>query len=351
MGQTAKQPRSPVQRWLWLALGIAISLTFVWLIVQESRLEAFAGSFAALSFPFLLAALGVLALGQAARIVRWWWMLRVLVPDLRLSRCIGPFLAGVAVNNVVPFRAGDALRVVAFGDQLGSPPMRVFGTVVVERILDVAVLLGVAAICLAGLSEAVLPPALASGVAWLFALCIGGALVLVWLAPRLVQLRQRTPGGRFARLAERRWWPVVAAQLGHLGDTLVIARRFPRALVLIGLSILGWVCEGVMYVVVAAAFGADHLSGAPWLSLASGTLATLIPSSPGYVGTFDYFAAQGYAAYGSPMSQAVAFAVTVHALIWVGLTLAGAPFAVLRALAIRRNSQAKEIATRDRCGR
>lgn len=337
MGQTAKQPYSPFRRWLWLALGIAISLTFVWLIVKASRFEAFANSFAALSFPFLLAALGFLALGQAARIVRWWWMLRVLVPDLRLLRCFGPFLAGVAVNNVVPFRAGDALRIVGFRDQLGSPTMRVFGTVVVERILDVAVLLGVAAICLAGLSGAVLPPALASGVAWLFVLCVGGAVLLVWLGPRLVQLRQRGTGGLFARFAEARWWPVVAAQLGHLGDALVIARHVPRALVLVGLSILGWVCEGMIFVVVAAAFGADHLSGAPWLSLASGTLATIIPSSPGYVGTFDYFAAQGFAAYGSPMSQAVAFAVTVHALLWVGTTLAGAPFAVRRALALRRN--------------
>ena len=344
MRQTAKQSRSPVRRWLWLALGIAISLTFVWLIVKESRFEAFAGSFARLSFPFLLAALGVLALGQAARIVRWWWMLRTLVPGLRLSRCIGPFLAGMAINNVAPLRAGDALRVVGFRDQLGAPPMRVFGTVVVERILDIAVLLGVAAVAMAGLPRDVLPPALANGVAWLFALCIGAAVAIVWLAPRLVQLRQGSPGGRLAYFTERRWWPVVAAQLGHLGDALVIARCLPRALVLVGLSILGWVSEGVMFVVVAAAFGADYLSGAPWLSLASGTLATLIPSSPGYVGTFDYFAAQGFAAYGSPMSQAVAFAVTVHALLWVGLTLAGAPFALIRALALRRNPQAKEIA-------
>ena len=219
--------------------------------------------------------------------------------------------------------------------------MRVLGTVVVERTLDVAVLLGVAVACLAGLSGNVLPPALANGVAWLFVFCIGAAVALVWLAPWLVQLRQRRPGGRFARLAEGRWWPVVADQLGHLGDALLIARCLPRALVLVGLSILGWVLEGAVFVVVAAAFGADPLSGAPWLSLASGTLATVIPSSPGYVGTFDYFAARGFAAYGAPMSQAVAFAVTVHALLWVGLTLAGAPFAILRALALRRDSQAK----------
>lgn len=341
MGETAKQPRSRRRRWLWLGLGLAISLGFVWLIVKESRFEAFAGSFSGLSLPFLLASLGILVLDYTARVVRWWWMLRALEPDLGLSRCIGPYLASVAVNNVVPLRAGDALRVVGFRDQLGSPPMRVLGTVVVERILDVAVLLGVLMICLVSVGGAVLPPVLANWIGWLFALCVGGTVVLVWLAPRLCLLRQRRPSGRFAGLAERRWWPAVAEQLGHLGDALVTVRRFPRVLVLLGLSVLVWVLEGAMFVVVAAAFGTGYFSGAPWLSLASGTLATLIPSSPGYVGTFDYFAAQGFAAYGAPMSQGVAFAVTVHALLWVGLTLTGAPFAVLRALAWRRNPQTK----------
>lgn len=330
-------------RGVTLALGVAVSLAFVWLIVKESHFEAFSDSFARLSFPFLLAALGVLALGNAIRIVRWWWMLRALEPDLGLSRCVGPFLASVAVNNVLPFRAGDALRILGFRDQLNSPSMRVLGTVIVERFLDVAVLLGVLAICLAGLPDTVLPSALANWVAWLFALCVGGGAVLVWLAPRLADLRYRNPSGRYARVAERRWWPAVAEQLGHLGDALAIARHVPRALVLVGLSILGWAFEGAMFVVVAAAFGTDYMSGAPWLSLAAGTLATVIPSSPGYVGTFDYFAAQGFAAYGTPISQAVAFAVTVHALLWVGLALAGAPFAVLRALTFRRNPQAKGI--------
>ena len=269
-------------------------------------------------------------------------MLRALEPDLGLSRCVGPFLASVAVNNVLPFRAGDVLRVVGFRDQLRSPPMRVLGTVVVERILDVAVLLGVLLVGLVGVADANMPAALAGWAAWLFVLCVGATVGLVWLAPQLVGLRHRDPRGWYARLAGR-WWPAVAEQLGHLGDALVGVRNIRRALVLVGLSILAWVFEGAMFVVVAVAFGTDYSSGAPWLSLASGTLATLIPSAPGFVGTFDYFAAQGFSAYGSPMGQAVAFAVTVHALLWVGLTLVGAPFAILRALAVRRNPECKGV--------
>ncbi|KPK48900.1 MAG: hypothetical protein AMS22_14540, partial [Thiotrichales bacterium SG8_50] len=59
------------------------------------------------------------------------------------------------------------------------------------------------------------------------------------------------------------------------------------------------------------------------------TLATLIPSSPGYVGTFDYFAAQGIAAYGAAPEVSVAFALTVHAVLWAPLTAAGLVYLVL----------------------
>ena len=338
---------STARRVAGLAVGIAVSAAFVWLIVRQSRMGSFASAFEGLSVPLLFAAVGVLALGYTARIVRWWWMLRALEPDLGLSRCVGPYLASMAVNNIVPFRAGDALRVVGFADQLRSPPMRVLGSVVVERVLDVAVLLGVFALCLRGLPGDVLPPGVVATAEWLGVVGVVGAACLVWLAPRLVALPQAATGGSFGFLTERRWWGVVARQLGHFGDALLLVRSARRALALVGLSIVAWVLEGATFVAVAAAFGSDFFSGAPWLSLATGTLATFIPSSPGYVGTFDYFAAQGFAAYGSTLSQAVAFVVTVHVLLWVSVTVAGAPFAILRALGVRRGHKRQRLRLSD----
>ena len=77
-----------------------------------------------------------------------------------------------------------------------------------------------------------------------------------------------------------------------------------------------------MFVTVAAALGAGVAPLGPWLSLAAGALATAIPGAPGYIGTFDYFAARGLAAYGASPEVAAALALTVHAL-WVPVTIAG----------------------------
>jgi hypothetical protein len=55
-----------------------------------------------------------------------------------------------------------------------------------------------------------------------------------------------------------------------------------------------------------------------------GTLATLLPSTPGYVGTFDYFTLMGLNLYGAERNLAAVFAVVVHILLWLPVTLAGA---------------------------
>ena len=55
----------------------------------------------------------------------------------------------------------------------------------------------------------------------------------------------------------------------------------------------------------------------------AGTLATTIPSAPGHVGTFDWFAAQGLEAYGAPPPRAVAFTLTVHAVLWMTSPVVG----------------------------
>jgi uncharacterized membrane protein YbhN (UPF0104 family) len=84
-----------------------------------------------------------------------------------------------------------------------------------------------------------------------------------------------------------------------------------------------WGFEGAVFATVAAAVSAGVDPLGPWFSLGTGTLATLIPSSPGYFGTFDYFAALGLVAYGADPEISVAFALTVHTVLWLPLTVAG----------------------------
>ena len=314
--------------WLKLALGLVAAAGFAWLLARGLDLEALARAFSGLSVRAVLIALAFMGAAHAVRIVRWWWMLRALEPGLPVAACISPFLASMAVNNLLPLRAGDALRVLGFRRQLRSPPMRVLGTLVVERALDLVFLSGIFFVCLLGLPAGAFPQHFVTAAAWL-----AGAGMAVLLASMLLLSGSRDVTGHALRylcermsgrffFVRRHWLEALYRQGAHLAAALGIVRSTPRMLILIALSAVVWVCEGGAFVVLAATLMPGAAPLGPWLSLAAGTLATAIPSGPGYVGTFDYFAALGFAAYGAAPEIAAALALTVHAL-WVPWTAVG----------------------------
>jgi glycosyltransferase 2 family protein len=309
------------RRWWRPLLGLAISGFFLFLLSRQVDLAQLGTALSQISPGSLAVAVGFLAVGYTIRIIRWWWMLRALDPQLRLGGCAWPFLVSIAANNLLPFRAGDALRVVGFRQQLRAPPMRLLGTLVIERLLDLQILLALFFLGLAGVPEGGVPDTLIHAATWIAAaglVAVLGVLlfsrpieaVVHWLATR-------------PYLAAREWSDLIKRHSGHFFDALSILRSSALTLQLIALTCLAWLAEGAVFVTIAHAFGAESSPAAPWFALATGTLSTLLPSSPGYVGTFDYFAMLGFAAYGTERESAAAIAVAIHLVLWLPLTALG----------------------------
>ena len=321
-------PAAPRRRWATAsraAFGLLAAGGFAWLLARGLDADVLGRAFSRLSFASIVLAAGFMAAAHALRIVRWWWMLRALEPGLPLVACARPFLAGLAFNNVLPFRAGDALRVFGFRRQLRSPAARVLGTLVVERALDVVVLSGALFLGLIGLPDGAFPRGFVVGAAWLAGAAGAALLAAVFLLPLFERARKRFartvwPGAGY--FAGRRWADAVSRHGVQLAEALGVVRSARSMTALCALSAVVWACEGMAFVVVAADLDAGAATGGPWLSLAAGSLATAIPSAPGYIGTFDYFAALGASAYGAAPEVAAALALTIHAL-WIPVTAVG----------------------------
>jgi uncharacterized membrane protein YbhN (UPF0104 family) len=143
-------------------------------------------------------------------------------------------------------------------------------------------------------------------------------------------------------LAARNWGSRARHLIQDLFVALAVARTPKSALKLLMLSVIVWGFEGGVFAAAASSFHYKGLPLGPWLSLATGSLATLIPSSPGYVGTFDFFTAAGLSAYGATAAVATATALTVHAVLWFPLTAAGLTYLLVARL---RGRQARIQAT------
>ena len=109
------------RRLLKLALGLLISAVFLYATFRTVPLRRVAEALAAADPKWLVAALGFVALAYVIKIFRWLTMLRSLGATIGLAAAAVPFMGGVAFNNVLPLRAGDLIRVLAFQRFTGVP--------------------------------------------------------------------------------------------------------------------------------------------------------------------------------------------------------------------------------------
>ena len=245
--------------------------------------------------------------------------------SLNWSHCAGPLLGSFAANNVLPFRAGDVLRAFAFNGRLGVSSGVVVATLFVERLLDllmVLVLLGVA-LAIFGLDVSGFAGV---GSATLIFIAIG--ILLLLLFPQLFAHVAIASGKLVALIAPQLGEKLLdeinksLVTLGHLskGDTMIR---------LVAWSLAAWLAEGCVFWFAALALSSMENPAAGWLALPVGTLATLIPSTPGYVGTFDYFTVRAMNAMGNNPAASTAYALLVHALLWIPPTLIGGLYLLL----------------------
>lgn len=272
-----------------------------------------------------------LGIDYSLRVVRWWLMVRAVTPELPLRNCFGPFLASIALNNVLPFRAGDISRAFGFKDRLMTPPVKILSTMLVERLLDLVTLLSFlyAGLAIAGPGVVSQEFIRTAGVLMVIGLSIlGFCLVFPKLILRFFErYREKSAPGSI---------PGKIADLGiDLFGTLVAMRRGALLLNIVALSAIAWFFEGVLFVGAILAISPESHPVSGWFSLALGTLATLIPSTPGYVGTFDFFAKLGYESFGVPEITAGTAALLAHVLIWVPLTAVGGGWMLKQALTKR----------------
>jgi hypothetical protein len=107
--------------------------------------------------------------------------------------------------------------------------------------------------------------------------------------------------------------------------------RSPRALMTVFvLSLPVWALEAGMYYLIAQGFDLRSafdsqiaIMSATLVFTAAANLAGVFPSSAGSWGPFDFFGALALIALGVPAAEATAYAVTVHAALWLPVTLLG----------------------------
>lgn len=299
-------------------LGLAISAAAIWLLLGAVDLPAALRVLSTAQPAWVLIMVATVFIDVAARAGRWQALLAP-VAAVAYRRVLGYTYLGYLANNVLPARLGELVRSHALGEGEGVSRTTVLGTVVVERIVDTIIVVAVAALAVVLLDVGgLMSTAVLLGSAFVAVLLVGLALAI---------LLHRLPGAdRFLGLARR--WPKLIDLAARLREGLAVAAH-PRSLGLgLVLSAIAWAASITTFIAAGRAVGIE-LSFVQGALLSSGVaLATIVPSGPGYLGTFELTAVGIATAFGIEPDRAFAMALLVHAMI-LGVTSLGGVTALL----------------------
>ena len=314
-----------IKQGLRLTASIVLAGFFVWLIARQINTADIKHAFNNADNIWILNGFCAFLVGYSCRIQRWRLMLQCDNPALRWQQCGGPLFVSFAANNVLPFRAGDVMRVFAFNRQLGVSTGIVAATLFVARLLDLLMLLILLSTALAFFKLDVNG---FTGIgSWaLIAFALG--ILLLLLFPRLFAPLAIILGNGVLRFSPSLGQKLLD-EINNGLLTLVHLSKGGMMVKLVFWSVAAWLAEGCLFWFAGLALAPISFPFAGWLALPVGTLATLIPSTPGYVGTFDYFTVRAMTELGNTVAAATAYALLVHILLWLPSTLIGGIYLLL----------------------
>jgi uncharacterized protein (TIRG00374 family) len=300
-------------------VGCAISALALYLLFQQVRLDELAQTLSHAEVgPTLLVIVAVFGslLTRAAR----WQAFFLPHRHVRFGPLLGTLAISYMASTFLPLRAGELVRAVFLGRREAIAVPAVVGTIVLEKLFDFLAI-GVMLALLLVLTP--LPVLAQVGGASIAAVILGGfgfvVALAIWRAPTLAAVKIVEDAVPF-ELGHRLRLEQAARDFARGTDSLRSGRLWTR---LLGWTFVTWLCAIASAWAGMAAVGFPP-SLAPLLYMIVLTSASqAVPSSPGYVGVYHYFASKALLDFGADAPTAVGFAFLTHAFSYGSLVVFG----------------------------
>jgi uncharacterized protein (TIRG00374 family) len=285
-----------------LIAGVVLGAVMLFAAMRQVDWNAVTAAVVSVSPLWIALSFGFTVLGQACFAARWYVL--ASAHDLTYGDAFDFLAIGALASLVLPPRLGDVARAVVASRFRATSATGLFGTIVVERLLDVLMLVAFGAAV-----SLLMPVPLA--IRWALATLLGivvTAIVLLWLG-------ERGPVGMVGRWAGSLrgpasrihvWTDMFLAGTGVIREPARVPKAFAAAFV-------GWLCAAAAVTFLLLALDAP----APWFAgmfvVVVVNLAGILPAPPAGVGVYHYAAMIGVSPWIEDNSAAFAFALISHA--------------------------------------
>lgn len=314
--------------------GFLLTAVFLWIVARNVSLEELSGAFRGADYRLVVPATLATFSGYLLRTLRWQRIVRPVAP-LGFGDTFSVLMMGFAANNLLPARLGEFVRAYLLGRKIGARKTYGMATIILERVCDGMVLIG-----LLGIVSLLMPlPVWGRDVQLISsALFLGASLGIVVL---LVQeeFAVKAAGFILRPFPSRMSGALLRATGAFISGLHSLRSRTNLALVIL-LSVAVWLLEASSYLLMTRAFGVWVPDGTQLLAaaflLVVVNLGIMLPSAPGYVGTFQFFGVMALGVFGIAKETALAIAISSHLMQYLLVTAIGLLFFARENLAFWR---------------
>jgi hypothetical protein len=309
-----------------IIIGILISIFFLYLAFRKVDIEETKRALRLANYYWLFPAVISYLIAFLMRGIRWKYLL-LPIKKCKITNLVSTIIIGFMANCLLPLRAGELIRAYVNGKKENISKSSSLATIVIERVFDglaLVILLLVAFPFLGSAphSQHYLPQWLKKMiyVAWALFLAV---LILLYIMLRSKELTGRVIKKLFGFLKES-----VLEKILNLTNSFIeglnILRQRKEILVVSSLSLLVWTFEGTTFYLGAKALNLSITYPQAYFTMVVIALGLMVPSSPAFIGVYEYFCITALGLFAIEKSLALSYAVLIHFLqviLIVGLGL------------------------------
>jgi glycosyltransferase 2 family protein len=315
---TGKPPAPPRRRlWSWL-LAIPLAAVLLYFSLRGVDWHIVWRAIAAARLSFLAAAALLMCLSFFLRSLRWRILLNA-EGRLSIAAVFRATMAGYLGNAFLPARAGEVVRILVVSGRSSLSKTYVLTTALCERLMDAIALVLWSSLILLSIDPK--PRWMADVSRTTAVLAAFGALAIA-VAPHTEALCLRLLQ-HFPLPAKLR-----ARLLTFTGQVLLGMRAFHHTGRFFGfaaLTVLIWTSDTAGTIIGARALGIHLSVRVALLLIAAMGLGSALPSTPGYVGIYQFVAVTVLVPFGVAKDLALAYILVAQAMAYIVTAALGLP--------------------------
>lgn len=301
--------------------GLIIGAILLYLSFRNVNVSEMVAALTKANYGFILLSISALMLSHYLRALRWQIFLAP-IKTINSGSLFSALVIGYAANTFVPGHLGELLRAFVLGKRHNILTSKTFASIVLERIVDVLSLIFVMVLVILvyPFPDWVFRSGLIMLAGSIFVLVI---LIVFKISEAKTSQLMHT---MFKPLPEKVANRVNLLILNFLSGIMPLKSLRDYFYTVI-LSVSIWFCYALVYHFCLRAFNLIEIYNLSWyvglIVLVFTTISIVVPSSPGYIGTYHYLCQMALTMIGVSTTEALSYAAIAHAVNILPVTLVG----------------------------